>query len=49
MGRKTGWEAKEKARDAAPLRLGGRGAPTARRAAGSQSPDKGKRAEAKKK
>ena len=42
-------EAKEKARDTAPLRLGGRGAPTARRAAGSQSPDKAKRPEAKKK
>ena len=40
-------KAKEKARDTPPLRLGGRGAPTARRASGS--PTKGKRVDAKKK
>jgi len=42
-------KAKEKARDTAPLRLDGRGAPTARRT-GSQSPTKVKgRLDAKKK
>ena len=40
---------KEKTRDTAPLRLGGRGAPTARRVTGSRSPEKAKRADAKKK
>ena len=40
---------KEQARDTAPLRLGGRGAPTARRVSGSRSPDKAKRVDAKKK
>ena len=40
---------KEQARDTAPLRLGGRGAPTARRVTSSRSPDKAKRVDAKKK
>ena len=42
-------QAEEKARDTAPLRLGGRGAPTARRVTSSRSPDKAKRVDAKKK
>ena len=40
---------KEQARDTAPLRLGGRGAPTARRVTSSRSPEKAKRVDAKKK